>query len=71
MALQPKIIACGKTSAAMSIVARCLVGPAVIGVTSIVIGIRGVLLRVAIVQVNKTHLQIPQINQGGLIQWVE
>ncbi|KHN12058.1 Auxin efflux carrier component 2 [Glycine soja] len=50
MALQPKIIACGKTSAAMSIVARCLVGPAVIGVTSIVIGIRGVLLRVAIVQ---------------------
>lgn len=50
MALQPKTIACGKTWTTISMVARFVVGPAVIAVTSIVIGIRGVLLRVAIVQ---------------------
>ncbi|TKY73073.1 Auxin efflux carrier component 2 [Spatholobus suberectus] len=50
MALQPKIVACGKTWIAISMIARFVVGPAVIAITSIVIGIRGVLLRVAIVQ---------------------
>ncbi|RDX98133.1 Auxin efflux carrier component 2, partial [Mucuna pruriens] len=50
MALQPKIIACGKTWAAISLALRILIAPAVISVTAIVIGIRGVLLRVAIVQ---------------------
>ncbi|RDX98134.1 Auxin efflux carrier component 2, partial [Mucuna pruriens] len=43
-------MACGKTWTAISMVARLLVGPAVIAGTAIVIGIRGVLLRVAIVQ---------------------
>ncbi|TKY54508.1 Auxin efflux carrier component 2 [Spatholobus suberectus] len=50
MALQPKIIACGKSVAAFSMAVRFLTGPAVIAATSIGTGIRGVLLHVAIVQ---------------------
>ncbi|KAJ7979381.1 Auxin efflux carrier component [Quillaja saponaria] len=50
MALQPKIIACGKSVAAFSMAVRFLTGPAVIAATSIAIGLRGVLLHVAIVQ---------------------
>ena len=51
MALQPKIIACGKSVAAFSMAVRFLTGPAVIAATSIAVGLRGVLLHVAIVQV--------------------
>ncbi|GAB2291402.1 protein that induces appearance of [PIN+] prion when overproduced [Dionaea muscipula] len=50
MALQPKIIACGKTVATFAMAVRFLTGPAVIAATSIAIGLRGVLLHVAIVQ---------------------
>ncbi|KAI4344486.1 hypothetical protein L6164_011707 [Bauhinia variegata] len=50
MALQPKIIASGKSVAAFSMAVRFLTGPAVIAACSIAIGIRGVLLHVAIVQ---------------------
>lgn len=50
MALQPKIIACGKSMATFAMAVRFLTGPAVIAATSIAIGIRGVLLHVAIVQ---------------------
>ncbi|WOK98302.1 auxin efflux carrier component 2 [Canna indica] len=50
MALQPKIIACGNAVAAFSMAVRFLTGPAVIAATSIAIGVRGVLLHVAIVQ---------------------
>ncbi|KAL3535445.1 hypothetical protein ACH5RR_003906 [Cinchona calisaya] len=50
MALQPKIIACGKSVATFSMAVRFLTGPAVIAATSITIGLRGVLLHVAIVQ---------------------
>ncbi|XP_027330459.1 auxin efflux carrier component 2 isoform X2 [Abrus precatorius] len=50
MALQPKIIACGKSVAAFSMAVRFLTGPAVIAATSIGTGLRGVLLHVAIVQ---------------------
>lgn len=52
MALQPKIIACGKSVATFSMAVRFLTGPAVIAATSIAIGLRGVLLHIAIVQVN-------------------
>lgn len=51
MALQPRIIACGKSVATFSMAVRFLTGPAVIAATSIAIGLRGVLLHVAIVQV--------------------
>lgn len=50
MALQPKIIACGKSVATFSMAVRFLTGPAVIAATAIAIGLRGVLLHVAIVQ---------------------
>ncbi|XP_004507913.1 auxin efflux carrier component 2 [Cicer arietinum] len=50
MALQPKLIACGKSVATFSMAVRFLTGPAVIAATSIAVGIRGVLLHVAIVQ---------------------
>ncbi|XP_057981575.1 auxin efflux carrier component 2 [Malania oleifera] len=50
MALQPRTIACGKSVAMFSMVVRFLTGPAVIAATSIAIGLRGVLLHIAIVQ---------------------
>ncbi|XP_010536878.1 PREDICTED: auxin efflux carrier component 2 [Tarenaya hassleriana] len=50
MALQPKIIACGKSVAVFAMAVRFLTGPAVIAATAIAIGIRGTLLHVAIVQ---------------------
>ncbi|CAA3027456.1 probable auxin efflux carrier component 1b [Olea europaea subsp. europaea] len=50
MALQPRMIACGKSVAAFSMAVRFLTGPAVMAAASIAIGLRGVLLHVAIVQ---------------------
>ncbi|XP_043703050.1 auxin efflux carrier component 3-like [Telopea speciosissima] len=50
MALQPKIIACGNSVAVFSMVIRFIAGPAVMAAASFAVGIRGVLLRVAIVQ---------------------
>lgn len=50
MALQPRIIACGNKVAAFSMAVRFLVGPAIMAVASIAVGLRGVLLHVAIVQ---------------------
>ncbi|XP_050374393.1 auxin efflux carrier component 2 [Argentina anserina] len=50
MALQPKIIACGKSVATFAMAVRFLTGPAVIAACSIAVGLRGVLLHVAIVQ---------------------
>ncbi|XP_047323322.1 auxin efflux carrier component 2 isoform X2 [Impatiens glandulifera] len=50
MALQPRIIACGKSVATFTMAVRFLTGPAVIAATSIAIGLRGVLLHIAIVQ---------------------
>ncbi|XP_027353608.1 auxin efflux carrier component 2-like [Abrus precatorius] len=50
MALQPKIITCGKTRAAISMAIRFLIGPGVMAATSKLMSIRGALLQVAIVQ---------------------
>ncbi|XP_076947298.1 auxin efflux carrier component 3-like [Bidens hawaiensis] len=50
MALQPKIIACGNSVAAFSMVVRFLTGPAVMVAASFIVRLRGNLLRVAIVQ---------------------
>ncbi|XP_011072996.1 auxin efflux carrier component 1 [Sesamum indicum] len=50
MALQPRIIACGNSVAAFAMAVRFLTGPAVMAAASIAVGLRGVLLRVAIVQ---------------------
>ncbi|KAF6163529.1 hypothetical protein GIB67_002534 [Kingdonia uniflora] len=50
MALQPRIIACGNTIATFAMAVRFLTGPAVMAAASIAVGLRGVLLHVAIVQ---------------------
>ncbi|OVA01719.1 Auxin efflux carrier [Macleaya cordata] len=50
MALQPRIIACGNSIAAFTMGVRFLAGPAVMAAASIAVGLRGVLLHVAIVQ---------------------
>ncbi|KAJ9694354.1 hypothetical protein PVL29_010046 [Vitis rotundifolia] len=51
MALQPRIIACGNSIATFSMAVRFLTGPAVMAAASIAVGLRGVLLHIAIVQV--------------------
>ncbi|KAJ8500646.1 hypothetical protein OPV22_011198 [Ensete ventricosum] len=50
MALQPRIIACGNSVAAFAMAVRFLTGPAVMAAASIAVGLRGGLLRIAIVQ---------------------
>lgn len=54
MALQPRIIACGNKVATFAMAVRFLTGPAVMAAASLAVGLRGTLLHVAIVQVNKT-----------------
>lgn len=51
MALQPRIIACGNTIATFTMAVRFITGPAVMAAASIAVGLRGVLLHIAIVQV--------------------
>ncbi|XP_013603598.1 PREDICTED: auxin efflux carrier component 7-like isoform X3 [Brassica oleracea var. oleracea] len=50
MALQPKLIACGNSTATFAMAVRFLTGPAVMAIAAMAIGLRGDLLRVAIVQ---------------------
>ncbi|KAF3783457.1 putative auxin efflux carrier component 5 [Nymphaea thermarum] len=50
MALQPRIIACGTRLATYGMLARFLAGPAVMAVASFIVGLRGDILRVSIVQ---------------------
>ncbi|VAH77854.1 unnamed protein product [Triticum turgidum subsp. durum] len=54
MALQPSIIACGNSAAVASMAVRFLAGPAITAAASAAVGLRGTLLKVAIVQVT-TH----------------
>lgn len=51
MALQPRIIACGTRMAVFSMAIRFLSGPMVMSAASIAVGLRGVRLQAAIVQV--------------------
>lgn len=51
MALQPRIIACGNKVATFAMGIRFLVGPAAMAAASFAVGLRGVLLHIAIVQV--------------------
>ncbi|KAK4486119.1 hypothetical protein RD792_008787 [Penstemon davidsonii] len=50
MALQPRMIACGNSVATFAMAVRFLTGPAVMAAASIAVGLRGNLLRIAIVQ---------------------
>jgi predicted permease len=51
MAIQPKIIAGTNTVTAATMAVRFLLGPAVMAIASAAVGLRGTLLRIAIVQV--------------------
>ena len=57
MALQPRIIACGNSVAAFAMAVRFVTGPAVMAAASNAVGLRGVLLHVAIVQVGVNRHQ--------------
>ncbi|OMO71039.1 Auxin efflux carrier [Corchorus capsularis] len=50
MALQPRIIACGKKLAFYGMLARFLAGPALMAIASVAVGLRGTTLKVSIVQ---------------------
>ncbi|KAL6134035.1 hypothetical protein ACLB2K_066268 [Fragaria x ananassa] len=50
MALQPRMIACGNRVASFAMAVRFLAGPAVMAAASLAVGLRGVLLHIAIVQ---------------------
>ncbi|XP_078432070.1 auxin efflux carrier component 3a-like isoform X1 [Wolffia australiana] len=50
MGLQPKIVACGRSAAIFSMAMRFIAGPAVMAAVSFGLGLRGTLLRIAIVQ---------------------
>ncbi|KNA19760.1 hypothetical protein SOVF_058570 isoform A [Spinacia oleracea] len=59
MALQPKMIACGNKVAGFAMAVRFLTGPAVMAVAAIAIGLRGDLLRIAIVQASLPQGIVP------------
>lgn len=50
MALQPKIIACGRKQAVIGMLIRFVASPAVMGLASLAVGIRGNILKVSIIQ---------------------
>ena len=54
MAFQTRLIACGKSNAIFGMVLRFLTGPTVMAVASIVVGLRGRILHIAIVQVSSS-----------------
>ncbi|KAJ4771555.1 Auxin efflux carrier component [Rhynchospora pubera] len=49
-ASQSKIIACGARTAVLSLVLRFILGPSIMAISSYVVGMRGLLLKIAIVQ---------------------
>lgn len=57
MALQPRLIACGTKMAAISMAIRFIAGPAVMSAASAAVGLRGVHLHAAIVQVRAFYLR--------------
>lgn len=55
MASQTRVIACGTRKAALAMAMKFLAGPFLMAVPSLALGLRGKLLKVAIVQVSKKH----------------
>ena len=51
MALQEKVIACGPSLTVFGLVLKFIVGPAAMAISCIAVGLRGDVLRVAIIQV--------------------
>lgn len=56
MASRPSIIACGIRMAAVAMAMKFMAGPALMAAASLSLGLRGKLLRVAIVQVSQLFL---------------
>lgn len=50
--LQPKIISCGKFALALTMAAKFILGPLLMAVAGLALGLRGTLLHIAILQVN-------------------
>ena len=68
MALQPRIIACGTKMAAVGMVIRFVCGPLIMSAASIAVGLRGIRLHAAIVQVIIVMLNTLQMKiKSGLI----
>ncbi|XP_021744573.1 probable auxin efflux carrier component 1b [Chenopodium quinoa] len=59
MALQPKIIAGGHAMAAYAAVVRFFIGPAIMATASAIVGLKGVLLKVAILQATLPQAILP------------
>lgn len=53
MASQARVIACGTRKAVLAMAMKFLAGPFLMAVPSVALGLRGTLLKVAIVQVHK------------------
>ncbi|KAK3166339.1 hypothetical protein QOZ80_1AG0044550 [Eleusine coracana subsp. coracana] len=56
MAQQEKVLACGPSFAALGLVLKFALGPAAMAIGSIAVGLRGDVLRLAIIQVTMTNL---------------
>ncbi|XP_021890669.1 auxin efflux carrier component 7-like [Carica papaya] len=59
MALQPRLIACGKRVTVYWMVARFMVGPGVMGIASVAVGLRGTVLKLSIVQAALPQAIVP------------
>ena len=64
MALQPRIIACGKKQAAIGMMIRFVAGPAVMALASVAVGIRGTVLKVSIIQASPEPSDLKYINSS-------
>lgn len=51
MALQEKVISCGPSLTVIGLVLKFIAGPAAMAISAIIVGLRGDVLRVAIIQV--------------------
>lgn len=50
MALQPKLIACGRSKVVLAMIIKFIIGPVVMAIADVIVGLRGTLIQVSIVQ---------------------
>jgi auxin efflux carrier family len=56
MALQEKVISCGPSLTLFGLVLKFIAGPAAMAISAIVVGLRGDVLRIAIIQVINLYM---------------
>jgi auxin efflux carrier family len=56
MALQEKVISCGPSLTLFGLVLKFIAGPAAMAISAIVVGLRGDVLRIAIIQVINLYI---------------